>query len=478
MRCTPPGCATSRLGKARIIAGRSMLTDHGPGDGAGFDLDREVYEGVSVPPGAAKDSGLDLEHIQFAIRYQEHLETAKELTRLILRTAGYSASTFGDHGDGGMETATGVHARDRRTTLTKGRKERHWVTGLQRLLTKALDVNRAQFGGVGSNGEQVSVSFPDGAQDSQVEIAQTVQLLHSAQAASRARRTRRWPTPTGTRTWWTRRRTKSCGSSASTPADPRHHRHRRTKAQQRLRACNRPTGRRVLSMPVSPDYAMELARSVREVYEKAEDRLIRTIAAQVAAGVQAESVARRESSSRSPDSCVKSISSRTSYSVAHRPLWRKAIGTAYRRGIAVGGADLDKAGFKGSFGGAGRTDAITRLLGETMDTLIDAPQRIRRVGARPFDRATTDATSQLLTGTITRQQAARDAVKRLASEGVKTFTDKSGRNWELASYAEMATRTSSGRAMIDGHTQTIARPRTGSRRRLRRAGRVRDLPTL
>ena len=42
-------------------------------------------------------------------------------------------------------------------------------------------------------------------------------------------------------------------------------------------------------MPVSPDYAMGLARSVRDVYEKAEDRLIRTIAAQVAAGVQAES---------------------------------------------------------------------------------------------------------------------------------------------------------------------------------------------
>lgn len=173
-----------RLGKARIIAGRTMLTDHGPGDGAGFDLDREVYEGVNVPPGAAKDSGLDLEHIQFAIRYAEHLETAKELTRLILRTAGYSASTFGDHGDGGMETATGVHARDRRTTLTKGRKERHWVTGLQRLLTKALDINATVFGGPGSSGEQVVVTFPDGAQDSQVEIAQTVQLLHSAQAAS------------------------------------------------------------------------------------------------------------------------------------------------------------------------------------------------------------------------------------------------------------------------------------------------------
>lgn len=207
-------------------------------------------------------------------------------------------------------------------------------------------------------------------------------------------------------------------------------------------------------MSVSPDYAMGLARSVRDVYEKAEDRLIRTIAAQVAAGVQAESWqdAKLESITR----LMREIDIITDELQRGAPAAvEKAIGTAYRRGIAVGGADLDKAGFKGSFGGAGRTDAITRLLGETMDTLIDAPQRIRRWARDTFDRATTDATGQLLTGTITRQQAARDAVKRLASEGVKTFTDKSGRNWELASYAEMATRTSSGRAMIDGHTQRL-----------------------
>src|SRR5690606_34593325 len=157
-----------RLGKARIIAGRTMLNDHGPGDGASFDLDREVYEGVNAPPGSAKDTGLDLEQVQFAIRYAEHLATATELTRLILRTAGYSASTFGDSGDTTMATAADVHSRDRRTTLTRGRKERHWVTGLQRLLTKALHVNAQEFGTVGPGDEQVAVSFPDGPQDSQL----------------------------------------------------------------------------------------------------------------------------------------------------------------------------------------------------------------------------------------------------------------------------------------------------------------------
>ena len=174
-----------RLGKARILAGRTALEDNGLGQGATFDLDREVYEGLNSTPGAAKDAGgLEIEQVQFAIRYEEHLETAKELTRLILRTAGYSAATFGDTGEGGgAVTASEVHSRDRRTTLTRGRKERHFRTGLERLLAKLLDIDRIVFNGPGAPGP-VTVEFPDGAQDSSLETAQTVQALYTAQSAS------------------------------------------------------------------------------------------------------------------------------------------------------------------------------------------------------------------------------------------------------------------------------------------------------
>ncbi|MDN6374302.1 MAG: phage portal protein [Brevibacterium aurantiacum] len=173
-----------RLGKARILAGRTALEDNGLGQGATFDLDREVYEGLNVAPGAAKDDALAISQVQFAIRYEEHLETAKELTRLILRTAGYSAATFGDTGDGGgAVTASEVHSRDRRTMLTRGRKERHFRTGLERLLAKLLDIDRIVFNGPGAPGP-VTVEFPDGAQDSSLETAQTVQALYTAQSAS------------------------------------------------------------------------------------------------------------------------------------------------------------------------------------------------------------------------------------------------------------------------------------------------------
>ncbi|WP_186293257.1 phage portal protein [Brevibacterium aurantiacum] len=169
-----------RLGKARILAGRTALEDNGLGNGATFDLDREVYEAVNVPPGSAKDSGLDIETVQFAIRFEEHQQTAQELTRNILRSAGYSPQTFGEQGEIAT-TATEVSARDRRTTLTKGRKERHWKRGIRQILQKLVDVDQVLFNGPGGT---IAVEFPDGQQDSQLQLAQTAQALATAQAAS------------------------------------------------------------------------------------------------------------------------------------------------------------------------------------------------------------------------------------------------------------------------------------------------------
>lgn len=62
----------------------------------------------------------------------------------------------------------------------------------------------------------------------------------------------------------------------------------------------------------------------------------------------------------------------------------------------------------------------------------------------------------VLAGTTTRRRAAQIAWERLITRGVKGFTDKSGRNWELASYVEMATRTGTAQAAVEGHLDRLA----------------------
>jgi hypothetical protein len=60
-----------------------------------------------------------------------------------------------------------------------------------------------------------------------------------------------------------------------------------------------------------------------------------------------------------------------------------------------------------------------------------------------------------LAGLKTRLRSAQVAWERLLSRGVTGFTDKAGRRWELASYTEMATRTTLAHAAIEGHLDRL-----------------------
>lgn len=174
-----------RLGKGRIIASRAALDDNGPGKGASLDLDREVYEGVNTPPSAANaGTGLPIDHVQFKIRVDEHERTAEALLQQILRTAGYSAQTFGADSDGAGMTATEVQSRERRSFMTRDRKIRPWRPALAQLTQKALAIDAALFRSGARTDQLVTVEFGDSVQDSVETLARTSQLLFQAQATS------------------------------------------------------------------------------------------------------------------------------------------------------------------------------------------------------------------------------------------------------------------------------------------------------
>lgn len=63
---------------------------------------------------------------------------------------------------------------------------------------------------------------------------------------------------------------------------------------------------------------------------------------------------------------------------------------------------------------------------------------------------------QVLLGTKTRLRAAQTAWEQLLGQGITGFVDKSGRRWELASYVEMATRTTVAQAAVQGHLDRLS----------------------
>jgi hypothetical protein len=61
----------------------------------------------------------------------------------------------------------------------------------------------------------------------------------------------------------------------------------------------------------------------------------------------------------------------------------------------------------------------------------------------------------VLAGTKTRLRAAQVAWEHLLAKGITGFTDKRNRNWELASYVEMATRTAAAHASVQAHLDRL-----------------------
>jgi A118 family predicted phage portal protein len=174
-----------RLGKARVMIDKTLLQNPGPGQGAVFNEDQEVFTAVEKITAAPGNSGLSdrMQLLQPQIPTQPYIDTINALTEQILQMAGYSMQTFGVGDTGTVRTATEIESRERRSLMTRSRKIRNWIPGLRDVLTKLLAVDNAIFGAHNSV-LPIYVEFPDSVQETQLALAQTVQTLFAGESAS------------------------------------------------------------------------------------------------------------------------------------------------------------------------------------------------------------------------------------------------------------------------------------------------------
>jgi A118 family predicted phage portal protein len=167
-----------RLARARLIVPDGYLRDHGPGRGASFDDDREIWQALNIPPDG--DQGITLS--QFAIRVEEHERTAAAITRQAVQLAGYSAQSFGI-GDQVAVTATEVTARERRSMITRDKKSRYWRPALADMLHVMLMLDRRLFTPTVIPARP-RITYGDAVSEDPQTVAQTLSLLSQAQAVS------------------------------------------------------------------------------------------------------------------------------------------------------------------------------------------------------------------------------------------------------------------------------------------------------
>ncbi|MFE7316418.1 phage capsid protein [Streptomyces sp. NPDC057555] len=168
-----------RLARARLIVPDGYLRDHGPGRGASFDDDREIWQTLNIPP---TEAGAGITLSQFAIRVEEHERTAATITRQAVQLAGYSAQSFGI-GDETAATATEVTARERRSMITRDKKARYWAAPIADMLHVMLQIDRL-LGFSRITPERPAVMFGDSVSEDAQTVAHTLSLLQQAQAVS------------------------------------------------------------------------------------------------------------------------------------------------------------------------------------------------------------------------------------------------------------------------------------------------------
>lgn len=173
-----------RLAKARLIVPELYLENQGRGKSSMFQTEQEIFSPVNA---MGKPETFNITPAQFAIRVDEHLRAAQELTTKIVGAAGYSMQSFGiDEGGAGSGrplTATEVAARERKSFITRDRKIVYWRPGLQSIMEALLAIDAKVFGS-GVTVERPDLEWGDGVSEDPTTVAQTAQLLRAAQAAS------------------------------------------------------------------------------------------------------------------------------------------------------------------------------------------------------------------------------------------------------------------------------------------------------
>lgn len=198
-------------------------------------------------------------------------------------------------------------------------------------------------------------------------------------------------------------------------------------------------------MPASPDpdLLLRLAKETAEIYGQAVDDLLAIVARRLARGIDRPGWAEAK--------LLEQVQLRNeAQAVLERlqVLGPAAIERAVGAGWAAGMADAVEV--SATLAPRTNVEAVRALAREAVEQVAGSRLQILRSVDDAYRAVITEASSGVVSGSLTRRQAAQRALDRFADRGVTGLVDRAGRRWGLDTYAEMATRTASGRAQVQG----------------------------
>ncbi len=218
-------------------------------------------------------------------------------------------------------------------------------------------------------------------------------------------------------------------------------------------------------MPISPAQFEGYAEEIRRAYEEAERVMVEKVAKRLERGIESPGWAERKLAE--VRQMRLELEGEVDKLAKLTPAIEQAIQRAYDAGMA--GADLELASIpikrrvSGGVldmvmagGAASHTTAIEALVKKAVGSIESTYFRILRVAEDAYRNTIYEASQQVLTGAVTRREATQAALRRFANQGISGFVDVRGRHWDMATYAEMATRSTTGQAAVQGHVSRLA----------------------
>lgn len=206
-------------------------------------------------------------------------------------------------------------------------------------------------------------------------------------------------------------------------------------------------------MPVSPEDAEDLAAEVTQAYSQAETSVLARIAKFIGIGLDSDSWSTsRRNGTGAVRRAIASLLGK--YFTRGRRAAARAATEAERRGVAAANDELgaDHSKGSGSPSGAHAKEGLQAMLKD----LKVVEKAVSTQAMTAYQRIITEVTQGVTNGTTTRLNAAQRALDRFANEGITGFVDKAGRNWEIATYVEMAIRTHAANIMVSAHIDRLA----------------------
>lgn len=207
-------------------------------------------------------------------------------------------------------------------------------------------------------------------------------------------------------------------------------------------------------MAISPSEAESLAVALARLYRDAELEMIALIARRLAQGIDAPDWAILKAGDlQRVQAEVRAEVARLQ--VAGAAQMATVVEQAYLQGIESAIADMTEVGVERST--LVRTNVATAqaFAREAVQQLQGTHLAILRQTDDVYRQAVAEGTRGAAAGIETRRQAAQRVLNTFADKGISGFQDSAGRNWQLDTYSEMATRSALGRAAIQGHIDSL-----------------------